>query len=190
MEYGLSDNGEQPDQHGKGVSRRNVLLGLASTLVATALAGAPFLTLAEQYTAAQNPLLFARFFALSRQLTERQDIDPGLSARIFTALSLANPQFSSQVERLSARVKAGQSARQLQQIAGQLGLSALVSAIVTAWYTGTVGQGANASLIAYKDALMYRPVKDALIVPTYCGNGPLWWTAAPPEVNALLPSES
>lgn len=37
---------------------------------------------------------------------------------------------------------------------------------------------------------MYRPVKDALIVPTYCGNGPLWWTAAPPEVNALLPSES
>ncbi|BEM59714.1 hypothetical protein SME22J_35750 [Serratia marcescens] len=141
MEYGLSDNGEQPDQHGKGVSRRNVLLGLASTLVATALAGAPFLTLAEQHTAAQNPLLFARFFALSRQLTERQDIDPGISARIFTALRLANPQFSSQVERLSARVKAGQSARQLQQIAGQLGLLALVSAIVTAWYTGTVGQG-------------------------------------------------
>lgn len=183
MEYWLSNNGEQPDQHDKGVSRRNVLFGMASALIATALVGYPFLTRAEQHTAAQNPLIFARFFALSQVLTEHQDINPGMSARIFTALNLSNPQFSSQVEQLSARLKTGQSAQQLQQIANQLELQALVSAILTAWYTGTVGHGPNASLIAYKDALMYRPVNDSLIVPTYCGNGPLWWTTAPPDVN-------
>lgn len=186
MENLLSDDGELPTKNGTGFSRREVLLGLASTLLATSLLSYPFLSLAEQHTAAANPLQFARFFKISQTLSEHEDIDQGMSARIFTALHNQNDQFATQVEQLGGLLQPGQSAKQLQQLAIQAGLQALVTAIITAWYTGTVGHGQTAELIAYKDALMYRPASDALIVPTYCGNGPLWWTAPPPAVNVSL----
>lgn len=42
-------------------------------------------------------------------------------------------------------------------------------------------------LVAYEEALMYQPVRDALTVPTYCSYGPMWWTAAPPDAAAMPP---
>ncbi|WP_227731102.1 sorbitol dehydrogenase family protein [Yersinia proxima] len=175
------------DQNGTGFTRRELLVGLASTMVATSLLGYPFLTQAEQQTTAANPLAFARFFKLSQTLTEHQDIDQGMSARIFTALHNSDGQFPSKISRLTALMQDGQSAQQLQALAQQHQLQKTVSAIVAAWYTGTVGHGQQAILIAYKDALMYRPASDALVVPTYCGNGPLWWTATPPDINLPKP---
>ncbi|CAI0916097.1 sorbitol dehydrogenase family protein [Serratia grimesii] len=186
MENFLSDDGGLPAKNGTGFSRRKVLLGLASTLLATSLLSYPFLSQAEQHTAATNPLQFARFFKISQTLTEHNDIDQGMSARIFTALHNHDAQFTSKVEQISHLLQPGQSAKQLQQQATQAGLQDVLTAIITAWYTGTVGHGQTAELIAYKDALMYRPASDALIVPTYCGNGPLWWTATPPAVNVPL----
>ncbi|CAI2464244.1 Membrane bound FAD containing D-sorbitol dehydrogenase [Serratia ficaria] len=180
MSTALPSDDVSSSKNGTGFSRRNLLIGMASALVATSLLGYPFLTQAEQQTAAGNPLIFARFFTLSQTLTEHRDIDQGMSARIFTALSNATPDFSARIERLSALLRPEQSAAQLQTLAVQAGLQEVITAIVSAWYTGTVGHGQQAVLIAYKDALMYRPASDALIVPTYCGNGPLWWTAAPP----------
>ncbi|CAI2513782.1 sorbitol dehydrogenase family protein [Serratia plymuthica] len=180
MSTALPSENLRSDNNGTGFRRRDVLFGMASVLVATSLLGYPFLTQAEQQTAAANPLVFARFFTLSRTITEHQDIDQGMSARIFTALSDSIPNFSAQIKQLSALLQPEQSAKQLQTLAIQTGLQDLLTAIISAWYTGTVGHGPQAVLIAYKDALMYRPASDALIVPTYCGNGPLWWTAAPP----------
>ncbi|MGH1473206.1 sorbitol dehydrogenase family protein [Yersinia proxima] len=175
------------DQNGTGFTRRELLVGLASTMVATSLLGYPFLTQAEQQTTAANPLAFARFFKLSQTLTEHQDIDQGMSAHIFTALHNSDGQFPSKISQLTALMQDGQSAQQLQALAQQHQLQKTVSAIVAAWYTGTVGHGQQAVLIAYKDALMYRPASDALVVPTYCGNGPLWWTATPPDINLPKP---
>lgn len=175
------------DQNGTGFTRRELLVGLASTMVATSLLGYPFLTQAEQQTTAANPLAFARFFKLSQTLTEHQDIDQGMSAHIFTALHNSDGQFPSKISQLTALMQDGQSAQQLQALAQQHQLQKTVSAIVAAWYTGTVGHGQQAILIAYKDALMYRPASDALVVPTYCGNGPLWWTATPPDINLPKP---
>lgn len=80
MENLLSDDGELPTKNGTGFSRREVLLGLASTLLATSLLSYPFLSLAEQHTAAANPLQFARFFKISQTLSEHEDIDQGMSA--------------------------------------------------------------------------------------------------------------
>ncbi|MGH1593493.1 sorbitol dehydrogenase family protein [Yersinia proxima] len=175
------------DQNGTGFTRRELLVGLASTMIATSLLGYPFLTQAEQQTTAANPLAFARFFKLSQTLTEHQDIDQGMSARIFTALHNSDEQFPSKISQLTDLMQDGQSAQQLQALAQQHQLQKTVSAIVAAWYTGTVGHGQQAVLIAYKDALMYRPASDALVVPTYCGNGPLWWTATPPDINLPKP---
>ena len=82
MENLLSDDGGLPAKNGTGFSRREVLLGLASTLLAGSLLSYPFLSLAEQQTPSANPLQFARFFKISQTLTEHQDIDQGMSARI------------------------------------------------------------------------------------------------------------
>ena len=62
------------------------------------------------------------------------------------------------------------------EIRGVMGMLTLVAA----WYTGTVGHGQQAEIVSYADALMYRPVSDGLPVPTYCLDGPLWWSAPPP----------
>jgi hypothetical protein len=59
--------------------------------------------------------------------------------------------------------------------------------LVAAWYTGTVGYGAQAEMVSYVDALMYRPVSDGLRAPTYC-DGPIWWTEPPPAAGVSAPA--
>ena len=59
-------------------------------------------------------------------------------------------------------------------------------ALVAAWYTGCVSESANAPIVAYDDALMYRPTRDALPVPTYCLGGPAWWTTDPPPLGIAV----
>ncbi|ANI31470.1 dehydrogenase [Yersinia entomophaga] len=187
MEKISSRNVIEPEKNGTGFTRRELLFGVASAMVATSLLGYPFLTKAEQATAAANPLAFARFFKLSQALTEHKDIDQGMSARIFTALHNSDAQFADQIIQLTTLMQPEQRAQQLLAAASGHNLQKVVSNIMAAWYTGTVGHGQQAVLIAYKDALMYRPASDGLIVPTYCGNGPLWWTAAPPDINLPKP---
>ncbi|MBU9832732.1 sorbitol dehydrogenase family protein [Rahnella rivi] len=167
--------------NGTGFSRRQLLKGLTSAMVASTLLGFPFLSLAEKETATASPVIFGQFYLISQAITEHKNISEGASAQIFNAFHRSHPDFAAQVTQLHALVKPGQSAKVLQEAARQQGLGDLVTLIVTAWYTGTVGHGTDSILISYKDALMYRPVSDGLIVPTYCGNGPLYFTAAPPD---------
>ena len=167
--------------NGTGFSRRQLLKGLTSAMVASTLLGFPFLSLAEKETATASPVIFGQFYLISQAITEHKNISEGASAQIFNVFHRSHPDFAAQVTQLHALVKTGQSAKALQEAARQQGLGDLVTLIVTAWYTGTVGHGTDSILISYKDALMYRPVSDGLIVPTYCGNGPLYFTAAPPD---------
>jgi len=167
-------------KNGTGFSRRGLIKGLTSAMVATTLLGFPFLTQAEKATAEASPVIFGQFYLVSQAVTEHKNLSEGASAQIFNALLRGQSDFPLQVSRLHALVNSNQTAKQLQALAKQQGLGDLVTNIVTAWYTGSVGHGTDSILISYKDALMYRPVSDGLIVPTYCGNGPLWFTAAPP----------
>jgi hypothetical protein len=50
--------------------------------------------------------------------------------------------------------------------------------IVSAWYLGVVGEPEDAELIAYGEALMYRPTRGILAIPTY-GPGPDAWGPKP-----------
>lgn len=172
-------------KNGTGFSRRDMIKGLTSAMVATTLLGFPFLSQAEKETATTSPVIFGQFYLVSQAVTEHKNLSEGTSAQIFNAFFRSQPDFAVQVGKLHALVKNDQSAIQLQQVAKQAELGGLLTSIVTAWYTGTVGNGTDSILVSYKDALMYRPVSDGLIVPTYCGNGPLWFTAAPPA--AMMP---
>lgn len=167
-------------ENGTGFSRRDLIKGLTSAMVATTLLGFPFLTQAEKAAAEASPVIFGQFYLVSQAITEHKNLSEGASAQIFNALFRGQPDFPLQVSKLHALVNSNQTAKELQALAKQQGLGDLVTNIVTAWYTGSVGHGTDSILISYKDALMYRPVSDGLIVPTYCGNGPLWFTAAPP----------
>ncbi len=167
-------------ENGTGFSRRDLIKGLTSAMVATTLLGFPFLTQAEKATAEASPVIFGQFYLVSQAVTEHKNLSEGASAQIFNALFRGQPDFPLQVSKLHALVNSNQTAKELQALAKQQGLGDLVTNIVTAWYTGSVGHGTDSILISYKDALMYRPVSDGLIVPTYCGNGPLWFTATPP----------
>ena len=170
-------------ENGTGFSRRDLIKGLTSAMVATTLLGFPFLTQAEKATAEASPVIFGQFYLVSQAVTEHKNLSEGASAQIFNALFRGQPDFPLQVSKLHALVNSNQTAKELQALAKQQGLGDLVTNIVTAWYTGSVGHGTDSILISYKDALMYRPVSDGLIVPTYCGNGPLWFTAAPPAAT-------
>jgi hypothetical protein len=129
----------------------------------------------------------ARFFEASQILTGYDDLDPLTAQRISAAMIAQAPAMAGALSTLADLTKVADnrfSAQSLLAAAKQAGVGEAALALVAAWFKGTVGHGQTAQLVAYRQALMYRPVSDGLIVPTYCGNGPLWWTAPIPDANA------
>lgn len=137
----------------------------------------------------------ARFLSLSAILTDRETLNARAAARMLDAFNEQDAAFSGRAGALfrlarsqrSAAPANSDTAQWLLGVATPAGLHDTALQIVRAWYTGTVGHGPRQRLIAYAEALMYQPVKDALIVPTYCPNGPLWWVAAVPDVGIAPP---
>ncbi|MBN3857907.1 hypothetical protein G3N59_31440 [Paraburkholderia sp. Ac-20340] len=162
--------------------RRTVL----KTLVA-ALTHAGFLAVAPRAFAGA-PFAAADFVAVSQALTGHRNLDADIGARLFTALSDADRGFAARAAALAQRMHAGQTPQQLLDSADEAHLRDTALAIVTAWYTGTVGHGTKAVMVTYANALMYGTVGDGMSPPTYCANGPLWWTAAPPPADVAPPA--
>jgi hypothetical protein len=174
--------------------RRAVLLGLAAIAVETGLSGYPQILSAQPAAAdavipAAAPLVDPGFLLLSQRLTDHTNISPVTAQRIRDALAPAGVKQAAQVEQLVALASQHNTAESLLEAATQVGLKDLALGIVAAWYTGTVGQGSSAVMVAYEEALMYQPVRDGLTVPTYCNFGPLWWTGLPPDA-AQMPADA
>lgn len=132
----------------------------------------------------------ARFFAFSQAITGHADIDAVTAGRIREAMVQGDGAFAAQAETLAGLVQPGMAPDALLAAASGAGLRDAALAVVAAWYTGTVTAGPATTVVAYEQALMYRPVADGLSVPTYCNEGPLWWTAAPPEVGVPTPQQA
>lgn len=178
------------------ISRRTVLRRLTVLLAQAGLWSMP-LSLQTRAFAASAPVSLdgAGFLSLSQTLTGRQTLSAVSAQRIYDLLSQDDPGFAKAAVALAALSRGKPSPEALLAAATPLGLRAAVLNIVSAWYTGTVGLGPTGRLVAYREALMYEPVRDGLTVPTYCSNGPLWWTAdvpaigvTPPQASAVLPS--
>ncbi|MES2533245.1 MAG: sugar dehydrogenase complex small subunit, partial [Pseudomonadota bacterium] len=97
---------------------------------------------------------------------------------------------ADQVDALAGLVQPGMAPDALLAAASSAGLRGTALSVVAAWYTGTVVAGGKTAVVAYEQALMYRPVADGLTVPTYCNEGPLWWTAPPPEAGVPSPQQA
>lgn len=167
--------------------RRAVLLGLAVTALEAGVLGYPA-SLNAQAAPAQAPVVDDGFLKLSQRLCDNQALNPVTARRIRDALGPAGVTQANQIAPLIALAQKHATSDTLLQAADQAGMKDLALGIVAAWYTGTVGAGENAVVVAYQEALMYQPVRDALPVPTYCNFGPMWWSGAPPDV-ARMPAD-
>ncbi|MBB6484749.1 sugar dehydrogenase complex small subunit [Rhizobium lusitanum] len=127
----------------------------------------------------------AAFYIASSVLTDKRDLSPITSKRIFQILNADDSGFADKAIKLAVLAKANVTGTSLKMAAAAAGLDAIAMKIVSTWYTGTVETAHGPVVVAYKDALMYRPVADGLTVPTYCNNGPMWWIGLPPEVTRM-----
>lgn len=130
------------------------------------------------------------FLQASQRLTGHTDLKPDLADRIAAAFTAQNADFPAKVAQLAALTEGGGTPEVHLAAATKAGLRTEALAIVSAWYTGTVGTGPYAPVVAYADALMFKAVADAVPVPTYCANGPAWWVAKPPALGIPVKREA
>ena len=157
------------------LSRRSLLRG-SVTLGLTALVSG-LVPWQSAMAAAQSD---ADFVALSQFLVSRP-INAVLAARYYASLDKRAPNFSTNAIALKQLI----AERGLKHVDEYLALAdadpslkATATSIISAWYLGIVGEPADAELIGYSEALMYRPTRGTLIIPTY-GGGPDSWGPKP-----------
>lgn len=168
-------------------SRRAFLAGAAVALVVAGCYGAMGANAVEAPAVA--PADAAAFLRLSKALTGYEDLNPLTAARIAQAFGQLFPNLEAHFAALAALATGHAQPDELLAEATKQGLAEPALAIVAAWYKGTVGQGSSAISVAYAEALMNRPVADALYPPTYQLGGPGWWIAEPPPVGLSPPVE-
>jgi hypothetical protein len=171
----MSERDTSVEQGGEnGPQRRAFLAGVASTYALTFVS----------YAAAQPAANMGRdtFLAVSKLLTGRSSLDTGQVGRLYEALMDDDPGFQSGVQALLAwvdrrKIDLGQLQRGLDS--EEPALAVLPRRIVSAWYTGIVGEGARARCITFETSLMHVAVADRLNPPSYC-HGPYGqWVETP-----------
>lgn len=161
------------------LSRRDLLAGGTLGLAAFAL-GSP--AQADDGAAVSAK---ATFLKVSQGVTGHADLSPTTSDRIYDALESSDGTLPYTIMKLGEIIKQQSDPETIKNAATAIHLDGLVMAIISAWYTGTVSASQGPVVVAYAEALMYRPVADGLTVPTYCSRGPIWWTGLPPEISTM-----
>ena len=124
-----------------GATRRSLLLSTAAMIVSTT--AFPAFAQTPDYD----------FLALSRAVTGHEDLDPVTASRIEVAMTKSDPGFSARARTLAELIKGKVDPAVLLNAAEGVGLRDTMLAIVSAWYTGTVGTGAQAAVVSYADAI-------------------------------------
>lgn len=157
-----------------GITRRTLLEGFAS-FSALALVS-PFSIAAPQSAQPADT-----FLKLSMQLTQVNLLNPKLSERLYQALKAESPQFDGELQALAQAVATAGT-----DITTALKPTAKNTAkrILSAWFTGIVGEGLDAKVITYRHALQFNAVDDVLVIRSYCPNKPGFWRNKPTERKA------
>ncbi|MHC5307448.1 sugar dehydrogenase complex small subunit [Bartonella sp. LJL80] len=161
------------------LDRRLLLQSVGALLACTFLSKAAFAGEAQKIPVAD-------FLKLSCALTGYSDLSPITARRIQDALAHHNPAFITQSSELFSLTSPLKSVEDNMAAINAEDLKAAALSIIAAWYTGTVKTDDGPVVVAYEKALMYRPVSDGLIVPTYGSKGPLYWKdSLPPGVSRM-----
>ncbi|WP_168788932.1 sorbitol dehydrogenase family protein [Paraburkholderia aromaticivorans] len=110
------------------------------------------------------------FVQISKLLTGQASLDAMLAGRLYRALTADDGGFGEQHQRLLAYINDHKAdPMQLQQMldAEKSALAPVPRRIVTAWYTGIVGEGERARCIAFETNLLNVITADKLKPPSY-----------------------
>jgi hypothetical protein len=172
-------------------SRRQFIVGSAIVAAAGLVGlarhtGLPGLGSAVAQTAAGSigNADFAAFMRLSQYLTGKNTLDVEIGHAIFANLVDGDPHFTQQVAQLNDFIASSKTpANGLQQVldSSQPALATVPKRIMPAWYLGVVGTGAKARTVAYEQALMYPPIADVIVMPSFARGVPGYW-AQPPRL--------
>lgn len=155
--------------------RRHLLGAFAGTYVASLIPWA----LAQPVASAEQ----APFMALSALLTGRTALDAELGQRLHAALVAAQPGFAADARALLDWINTRQvDPARLQQALddARSPLAPLPRLLARAWFMGIVGEGAQARVLAYEEALNAQIVADVLRPPSYA-YGPYGSWVVPPK---------
>lgn len=162
------------------LQRTSVMGGAAlSTTLSTSLGlalGAGLSMPALAFAAPEDDFLASSAFLTGHQL------DKVLGARFLAALTKNDATFTTRMAALSAAIKQANVPDMDAFLAlpnKDPALIATANEVVSAWYLGVVGKGADAVLISFEEALMFAPTKNYTYIPTY-GGGPNSWVVTPP----------
>lgn len=183
----LHDKISSPDTALPTVSRRTLLGAAVVASTAFAIGGTAVLGSSNAFAAAVSSTDFLR---LSEFLTGGKPLAEGLASRFQSALARHDPKFDETLGALQRYVADAKAANIDELLTREdLGepLRKSITQIVSAWYLGIVGNDADAELVSYAEALMYRPTLDVLVIPTY-GGGPDSWGAKPANLS-VVPNE-
>jgi hypothetical protein len=122
------------------------------------------------------------FIALSKILTGQASLDGALASRLYEALSADDVRFNERHRQLLAYIdERNVDPARLQQLldADKSPLAALPRRVVSAWYTGIVGDGERARCIAFEKNLLNVVTADKLKPPSYSYGVYGSWAAKP-----------
>ncbi|CFQ30979.1 sugar dehydrogenase complex small subunit [Yersinia bercovieri] len=154
----------------RGISRRRLLGYIGVGLVSSLMTPLPLDAFAAStQTSPQN---LEKFMLVSRALTGKRQLNGQIGQRIYQILLGKIGGFDQKLALLQL-LPAGEPAQWpplQQQIARQ---------ILQGWYIGVIGEGADAAVISFENALMFDAVSDVLVIRSYCPNRPGYWAAKP-----------
>lgn len=170
---------DAPNTQRRKLLKTTVALGVVSGMMAYV----PFKSVFAAADAAPvSPAAVGAFQKLAQFLTSKP-VHAVLAQRYYDALKKRNPDLDKSVAALGTLVDQSKLAHMDDYLAlpdVDKGLDTCAKGIVKAMYLGVVGDDENAELIAYKEAFMYKPTEDVLVIPTYA-HGPETWGAKPIE---------
>lgn len=163
-----------------------LLISVSFTWLLAACGRHPTVAVAAKSAPEQNQ----KFLRLSQVLTGHADLNALTADRIADGFKRVEPELYAQFDALGALVRPGTAPSEILASASAADLKNAALAVVSAWYTGTIGKGAKAVTVSYDDALMQMPTADGLAPPTYVLGGPSWWASPPPDAGISAPINS
>jgi fructose 5-dehydrogenase small subunit len=165
------------------LARREFLAG--SVVFMGALASSAHVVVAAPLNASTT-LSAAKFMEVSSLLIDHK-LDGDVGARLAAAMSSVNPAIEQDVDQI-LEIARRKNARIVEDFfpdlpEGKLKDTAL--AIISAWYTGVIVDAPGSPVFAFELALMYRPTRDVMTIPSYAISGPNGWNASAPPLSDM-----
>ena len=160
-----------------GLKRRHLLGGALAAGMAQLIPGS---------WAAEPAAGSDSFMALSRFLTERDDLNLAQGTRLLAAMSSLDGKFASKLDELWQWIGSKQIAlADLNQRlkAEQPELADVATNVMQLWYQGIAGSGTSTVVVAYEHALNAEVVADKLRPPSYAYGAYGSWTSNPTSFN-------